>query len=160
MKAILQRQVFLLFCFLFSIFTNVEAQSTYTIGSTEYYYNSYYSTTGRPMVKRSEANKRKFLAKLGYKKVPRGYEIDHIIPLSEGGSDDPSNMQLLTKEAHERKTARERASRWRSTSTSRPYFSKPTYSTGTRKSQKIIHTGPKGGRYYYNSKGKKTYVGR
>ena len=113
------------------------------------------------MVKRSEVNKRKFLAKLGYKKVTRGYEIDHIIPLSEGGSDDPSNMQLLTKEAHERKTARERASRWRSTSTSRPYFSKPTYSIGTRRTtNKIIHTGPRGGRYYFNGKGKKTYVGR
>lgn len=154
------RYFLLLICFFLMHTGPVQSQSTYTIGSTEYYYNSYYSTTGRPMVKRSEANKRIFLAKLGYKKVPRGYEIDHIIPLSEGGSDDPSNMQLLTKEAHDRKTARERASRWRSTSTSRPYFSKPSYSTGTRKSQKIIHTGPKGGRYYYNSKGKKVYVGR
>ena len=154
------RYFLFLICFFLLQTGPAHTQSTYTIGSTEYYYNSYYTTTGRPMVKRSEANKRKFLAKLGYKKVPRGYEIDHIIPLSEGGSDDPSNMQLLTKEAHERKTARERAARWRSTSTSRPYFSKPTYSTRIRKTQKILYTGPKGGRYYYNSKGKKVYVGR
>lgn len=31
-------------------------------------------------------------------------EIDHIVPLSEGGSpDDPSNLQLLTTEEHRRK---------------------------------------------------------
>src|SRR5690606_38699179 len=89
----------------------VFAQSTYKVGNTEYYYNKTYSTTGKPMVKRSEANKTLFLKSLGYTTTPYGYEIDHIIPLSKGGTDDPSNMQLLTKEQHANKTARERSSR-------------------------------------------------
>lgn len=34
----------------------------------------------------------------GYTKIPKGYEVDHIQPLSKVGKDDPSNMQLLTKQ--------------------------------------------------------------
>jgi hypothetical protein len=37
--------------------------------------------------------------------------VDHIQPLSEGGNDDPSNMQLLTKEDHLQKTLQERSAR-------------------------------------------------
>lgn len=74
------------------------SQETYKVGNTEYYVGKYYSTTGKPTVKRSETNKKTFLKSKGYSKTPIGYEIDHIIPLSEGGTDDPSNMQLLTIE--------------------------------------------------------------
>ena len=42
-------------------FTISNAQSTYTIGSTEYIYGEYYSTTGKPKVIRSAANKKAFL---------------------------------------------------------------------------------------------------
>lgn len=139
------------------------AQETYKIGNTEYYYNKKYSTTGKPMVKRSETNKTNFLKSKGYTSTPYGYEIDHIIPLSEGGTDAPSNMQLLTKEQHARKTAKERANRSNST-----YNTYPTYNLNSTNSYyltpssssngKIIYTGKNGGKYYINSNGNKTYV--
>jgi hypothetical protein len=33
-------------------------------------------------------------------KVPPGYEVDHITPLSIGGADAPWNMRLLDKDFH------------------------------------------------------------
>jgi 5-methylcytosine-specific restriction endonuclease McrA len=59
-------------------------------------------------IKRSEAEKKKFLKGLGYKRVPPGYEVDHIVPLSKGGADKSYNMQLIPKSVHKRKTAAER----------------------------------------------------
>lgn len=163
----------LLLIALLSFSWNVNAQSdTYKIDKTEYFTGRYYSTTGKPMVKRSDTNKREFLKSKGYDEVPYGYEVDHIIPLSKGGTDDPSNMQLLTKEQHATKTAKERANnsnstysgystyKVNSTSSSTPvYKSNNTFSNsgGTYKG-KTIHTGPKGGQYYINSKGNKTYI--
>jgi hypothetical protein len=34
-------------------------------------------------------------------------EVDHIVPLSRGGRDDPSNMQWLPKTQHQDKTKRD-----------------------------------------------------
>src|SRR5271157_3235299 len=34
-------------------------------------------------------------------------EVDHIIPLSKGDGDDPSNMQWLPREQHQAKTRRD-----------------------------------------------------
>jgi hypothetical protein len=31
-------------------------------------------------------------------------EVDHIVPLSKGGRDDPSNMEWLSKKEHQEKT--------------------------------------------------------
>jgi len=138
-----------------------QAQSTYKSGSTEYYYGQYYSTTGKPMVKRSEANKAAFLRSEGYTSVPHGYEVDHIVPLSKGGSDDPSNMQLLTKEQHARKTARERASHSNSSGYAAPSYrsstTTPAYST-PNSTGRVIQTGPRGGQYYINKNGNKIYI--
>jgi hypothetical protein len=39
---------------------------------------------------------------------PPGKQVDHIIPLWAGGADHPSNMQLLSDEAHQLKTSAER----------------------------------------------------
>lgn len=38
---------------------------------------------------------------------PRSGHVDHIIPKSQGGTDDPSNLQALCRLCHEAKTARE-----------------------------------------------------
>jgi hypothetical protein len=59
-------------------------------------------------IKRSQVEKKKFLKRLGYRRVPPGYEVDHIIPLSKGGADKSYNMQLIPKSVHKRKTAAER----------------------------------------------------
>lgn len=45
-----------------------------------------------------------FLREQGYSRVPRGYQVDHIIPLCAGGQDVPDNMQLLTILEHREKT--------------------------------------------------------
>ena len=83
-------------------------KSTYKIGGTKYNANEKYKSSGLPRVERSVAAKGQFLRSKGYKKVPSGYEIDHIIPLSKGGRDEPSNMQLIPMSVHKRKTSEER----------------------------------------------------
>ncbi len=35
--------------------------------------------------------------------LQNGYEVDHIVPLSKGGTNYPYNLQLLTKECNRRK---------------------------------------------------------
>ena len=55
--------------------------------------------------------RRKFLAKQGLKKAPAGKEVDHVIPLEDGGRDSMANMQLLTKAQHQAKTNRENRAR-------------------------------------------------
>ncbi len=64
--------------------------------------------SGVAMVVRSETANHQFLAQRGLSRIPPGQNIDHIRPLSQGGSDTPSNMQLLSVEAHHQKTAAER----------------------------------------------------
>lgn len=81
---------------------------SYNIGGTKYKYGETYKSSGLPKVERSSTAKREFLKSKGYSKTPNGYEVDHIIPLSKGGQDVPSNMQLLPKEVHKQKTASER----------------------------------------------------
>lgn len=54
---------------------------------------------------RSEEMKKAFLHKYGYTEVPVGYEVHHIVPLSEGGADNPQNMILLSETDHNAVTA-------------------------------------------------------
>ena len=61
--------------------------------------------------KRDPEVRRKFLEKQGRKRAPAGYDVDHIVPLEDGGRDSMANMQLLTKRQHEIKTAREARAR-------------------------------------------------
>ena len=44
----------------------------------------------------------------GYPHGRKGYVIDHIVPLSKGGADAPSNMQWQTKDAAKAKDKWER----------------------------------------------------
>ncbi|MGI6647590.1 MAG: HNH endonuclease signature motif containing protein [Bacillota bacterium] len=46
-----------------------------------------------------------FLTEHGYTETPDGYEVHHIIPLSEGGADHPANMVLVLEEEHDQITA-------------------------------------------------------
>lgn len=55
-------------------------------------------------IARSESAKMAYLKQQGYKSVPAGYNVDHIVPLYAGGCDCPSNMQLLSVQAHHAKT--------------------------------------------------------
>lgn len=49
----------------------------------------------------SEAER--FLIKRFYEECPQGYEVDHIIPLIEGGEHRMDNLQWLTKERNRMK---------------------------------------------------------
>jgi hypothetical protein len=44
-----------------------------------------------------------FLRSQGLDHTPAGCQVDHIRPLAKGGTDDPSNMQLLCGEALQEK---------------------------------------------------------
>jgi 5-methylcytosine-specific restriction endonuclease McrA len=92
--------------------TNHVSLHTYKEGDTRYKYGQTYKTSGLPKVERSASAKKQFLKRSGYTKEPKGMEVDHIIPLSHGGSDTPGNMQLLTKQQHKAKTAAERKEKY------------------------------------------------
>lgn len=59
--------------------------------------------TSKGKIARSQAERTKFLRSLGYKRVPPGYEVDHIVPLYKGGADRSYNMQLIPKAQHKMK---------------------------------------------------------
>ncbi len=60
-------------------------------------------------VERSIAVRDSFLAMHGYDSVPEGWEVHHIVPLSEGGADSADNMILVTEAVHDEITAAHRA---------------------------------------------------
>jgi len=84
-------------------------KSTYHSYKTQSSWSGVYKSTGLPKVNRSESARHQYLKTLGYDKVPAGYEVDHIVPLSRGGADEPYNMQLLSEPEHHQKTAREQS---------------------------------------------------
>ncbi len=61
--------------------------------------------------KRDQEVVERFLKKEGVKKIPKGKEVDHKVPLIDGGSDTVRNLQLLTEKQHAAKTAREAEAR-------------------------------------------------
>jgi len=54
--------------------------------------------------KRSSTVRRKFLARRGYKKTPRGKQVAHKKPLVLGGKDNPRNLMLKKKSTHKKET--------------------------------------------------------
>ena len=61
--------------------------------------------------KRNPEVVKRFLKKEGLTKIPKGKEVDHKIPLIDGGSDTVRNLQLLTEKQHADKTEREARAR-------------------------------------------------
>ena len=51
------------------------------------------------------------LRELGFKRRKSLWELDHVVPLIDGGSHELSNLQTLCTPCHKRKTAREAALR-------------------------------------------------
>ena len=127
----------ILILFIKCAFVNVafSQNSSYEVNGTKYIHGESYKTTGKPKVQRSSSAKKQFLKSKGYSSVPKGYQVDHITPLSQGGKDTPNNMQLITIDEHKRKTARERkqtsaynASSYNSTK-SRSTYKAPSYNS-------------------------------
>ena len=50
---------------------------------------------------RDDAARTEFLQMHGFTAAPPGYEVHHVVPLSEGGADSPDNMVLLRAEDHD-----------------------------------------------------------
>ncbi len=44
---------------------------------------------------------------------PQGFELDHIVPLHKGGTNDPHNLQVLCHACHQAKTAEDLGVRYR-----------------------------------------------
>lgn len=63
------------------------------------------------MKKRDPKVIERFLKKEGLAKIPKGKEVDHKVPLADGGSDTVRNLQLLTEKQHAAKTTREAKAR-------------------------------------------------
>ena len=62
------------------------------------------STDSAGRIVPSASAKEDFLKSQGLQSVPEGHVIEHKIPLYAGGRDDPSNMQLVTRDEHRAKT--------------------------------------------------------
>lgn len=50
-------------------------------------------------------NLRKAVERASGVKIPKALEVDHKVPLAEGGSNAAENLQLLPKAAHKVKTS-------------------------------------------------------
>ena len=158
-----------------------QTKTKHTIGKTEYVTGKVYKTTGKQYVKRSSVEKLAFLKTLGLRRIPNGYQIDHILPLSQGGEDRIENMQLLTVAQHKIKTAIERGEVAKinnskisfssfDNNTQKPVGVKTKSKWNTQKvisafkidkelsSRKVLFVGSKGGTFYYKTNGKKSYV--
>lgn len=60
-----------------------------------------------PKFQRKQETIQKWLEAHGLKKIPKGYELDHKIPLSQGGTDTLQNLNLIKIKRHKIKTTKE-----------------------------------------------------
>ena len=75
------------------------SSSTWSYTSGTHHRKSYNYSVPRDShgrIKRSESARHTFMKQTGYPHGRKGYVIDHIIPLKEGGCDCPANMQWQT----------------------------------------------------------------
>lgn len=56
-------------------------------------------------ISRSFAARTAFLKSHGFDEIPAGYDVHHIVPISQGGADTPDNMVLISEDDHNRITA-------------------------------------------------------
>ena len=77
-------------------------RSTVRFAPRSNYYGASTDSDGR--IVSSDSAKEDFLKGRGLQSVPEGYLIEHKIPLYAGGRDEPSNMQLVTRDEHRAKT--------------------------------------------------------
>jgi hypothetical protein len=115
-----------------------------------------YKLTGELKVKRSQEAKKEFLRSKGLKKTPPGYQIDHIKPLFEGGSDTPDNMELLTIQQHKAKTERELAPYKHVSKSGNVYYPKQSFTPYSNKMTSLrSHSSTQKSGYHYS--GGKSY---
>jgi hypothetical protein len=95
------RHLFMAFLFFVFSVSNADAQRSRSHTSSSGKHRSTYSATSprdsHGKIKRSSKAKEEFKKQTGYPKGRPGYVIDHVVPLSKGGADSPSNMQWQTK---------------------------------------------------------------
>lgn len=77
-------------------------RSTVRFAPRSNYYGVSTDSDGR--IVPSASAKEEFLKSRGLQGVPEGYVIEHKMPLYAGGRDEPSNMQLVTRDGHRAKT--------------------------------------------------------
>ena len=82
--------------------------STYHSSSHRSTYSTSAPRDSHGRIKRSSSARNEFKKETGYPHGRPGYVIDHVVPLSMGGADAPSNMQWQTKEAAKEKDKWER----------------------------------------------------
>jgi hypothetical protein len=85
--------------------TTPNSQPTDKVESTKPYSREDRNPSALQPSERTKSAKEKFLALRGFKRLPPGYKVDYIVPLSQGGRDAPENMQLVPETPPEEKTA-------------------------------------------------------
>ena len=97
------KQLFTLVALLLSF---LAASDAFARGAGGVHPRTYCATCARDShgrIQRSSSERQKFLKSQGLTHTPPGYQVDHVKPLSKGGADKTSNMQLIPKDSPKEK---------------------------------------------------------